>query len=459
MYYLAFLCCLLLWRLRTRRGGSGQLAPTFHNWGLRGVIAATVASVSLFAARLALVYLADIDPRAPQWLRQLPIVAIRDQHSYWYDPYRQLLAAGIGVAAFGSSVALYVLYGSLQAPSRRAPGYAIVIVAGLLMALEALAAPGLGSTDPYLYAVYGEVGLHSYGSQPLHVPCAASPAAVWCSGPKLPALYGPLYLVYVHALLHAGGPVVRRIELLRLSNLGWFAVLLVLLRALRIPGPIIALAALNPLILAQYVGDAHNDIIPIDATLLGIAAARRYPAFGFVCGLAAGLLKLPFALLVSVVFLRLPLKQRLMWSIATVMSAIVLTLAWGGLPYLQSVAYYREYYPFFASVAQRCVVFAALGFLLFALLRRRISLLGAYAIPALGAGSTYPWYALWSLPYMQWEPAQCALYFIALPATGFLMETPFQMPLLWAVLILALALAAIRELVRPAPAASGSIVR
>ncbi|HTV74711.1 MAG TPA: hypothetical protein VME66_13525 [Candidatus Acidoferrales bacterium] len=458
MYSLVLLGCLILTWMRLRRGGSGPFVPTFRNWGLRGVAAAGVALAALFAARLALVYLADLDPRGPAWLRHLPIVAIRDQHDYWYDPHRQVLAAAVGLTAVGSGVALYVLYGSLQSRRRRGAAYAVVTLVALLMSFAAVTAPGVGTTDPYLYAAYGELGLGAYSAVPLHVPCAASTVQRWCSGPKLPALYGPLYLAYVHALLHGGGPILLRIQLLRLSNLCWFALLLVLLRTLQLPGPVIALVAVNPVVYAQYISDAHNDVIAVSATLAAIAAAPRWPFAGFLGGVAAALVKLPFALLAAVIFLRLPLKRRLSWTVATAASGIALTLVWGGLPYLASVAYYRTYYPFFSNVPQCCVDVIALGLLLVALLRRRISLAGAYAIPALGAGPTYPWYAFWSLPYIVWEPATFALYLIALPVTAFLTETPFQMPLLWVAIPLALLGLAIRELVRPTPEPSPSVV-
>ena len=457
MYYLAVLCCLLIEAVRIRHGRGSLYAPRYPNWGLRGIAAAAAACVVLFAARLALVYVASRDTRAPHWLASLPIIAVFDYQGFWWDPHRALLGAGVGLAAAGCSFALYVLYGSLRARAFTGAARLIVVVAAVVLSLAALVAPAMGTTDPYLYAAYGELGLHAYGPQPIAAPCMDASLGDWCAQPTLPALYGPLYLTYVHVLLHAGGPLLLRIELLRLTNLGWVALFLILLRALDVDWPLVALAALNSAIFAQYVADAHNDILAVDATLAGLVAARRHPVLGLICGAIAALLKLPFALLASVIFLRAPLKERLVWTAATLGVALVLTLAWAGSPYLESVAYSRVHYPFFSSLAHNTAAISAFFFLFAALLRRRISLLGAYFIPTLGARSAYPWYALWSIPYILWDRDRLALFLIGLPLTSFLMETPFQLPLLWAVIMITLLGLCLRELVLPRDVARSGI--
>jgi hypothetical protein len=408
---------------------------------------ATASIVVLFLLRLALIHHAAIDERAPQWLLHLPITPIYDSSSLRYTTYRQEIAFCLALISVACCIALFIVYRTLEerAPQRRE--WIFFSIACAIMSVSAVAAPSLASTDPYFYAAYGELGFQAYGSRQLQLPCPISQADPECMRPAFPNVYGPLYTTYLEALLRHIKPIFFRIELLRISNAVWVLIFFLLLRALNVESSLIAIATLNSAILMEYIADAHNDVIAIDLILIGALLVRRLPFLTLLLVTGAALIKLPFVLFGAFAFQRLAVFTRSAWATATIIASVMLSLLWGGETYIEALSYYNQFHNFFSTFEHRAIALAALIVMVIGFVGNRFGLAGAYTLPALGGGSAFPWYSLWAIPYLlQTSRSNLAFFFITLPMTSFLMETPFLIPALWCVVILALTGAVVRRI-------------
>jgi len=399
-----------------------------------GTLVLCVASlVLLFTLRLALLDQAAHDPGIPQSHPLPAILAAADSPVLWSEPYRERISITLAFVAIASSIALYMLHRSLVARGIKPVDTVIIVSACGIIAIEALLAPALAADDPYLYAAYGELGLHAYATHSLSVPCPDLQAA--CEQRVMPSLYGPLYLSYLHILLKNGGSIASRIELLRLSNAAWLIVSFLILYRLGVTFPTLALAALNPTLWGEYVGDAHNDIIPAALIMAAALIARRRPPLALLLSIAASLIKLPFILIGTLSFLSLSGRRRLGWTAATLILSIVASLLWGGRAYIDSLRSYSQVNTL--HIEQSFIAVVAIVLLALAFISRNIRLFGAYALPAFGGSLAHSWYVCWALPYLIWDRPKLTTFLIFLPMTSFILETPFQIPHLPIVLVCA----------------------
>lgn len=407
---------------------------------------ATALLVVLFLIRLTLIRHAATDEPGPQWLSRLPIVPIYDSLSSRYSEHRQAVALCLALISVADCAALYLIYRAFEICAPRRREWAIVAIACVIMSASAVTAPALSSTDPYFYAAYAERGFTAYGPQKSKPPCPISQADAECLQPAFPNVYGPLYTTYLELLLKHVKPTVTRIELLRITNILWVMLFILLLRALEIGYPLIAVAMLNSAILLQYIGEAHNDVIAIDFILFGTLFAQRLPFLTAFLVTGAALIKIPFALCGAFAFQRLALIPRSLYAAATIILSIAMSFFWGGRPYLESLQYYSRFHNFFSTYEHRAIVVAALLAIAVGFFKNRFSIGGAYTLPALGGGSPFPWYILWAIPYLQCDRSKLPFFIITLPITSFLMETPFQIPALWCAVILTLSVLTIRRI-------------
>jgi hypothetical protein len=416
----------------------------------------TAVLVVLFLVRLTLIRHAATDEPGPQWLSRLPIVPLYDSLSSRYSEHRQAVALCLALISVADCAALYLVYRAFEicAPHRRE--WTIVAIACAIMSASAVTAPALSSTDPYFYAAYAERGFAAYGPQKSKPPCPISQADAECLQPAFPNVYGPLYTTYLELLLQHVKPTVTRIELLRIANVLWVMLFILLLRALDIGSPLIAVATLNSAILLQYIGEAHNDVIAIDLILIGTLLAQRLPFLTALFVTGAALIKAPFVLFGAFAFQRLALIPKSLYAAATIVLSIAISFFWGGRPYLESLQYYSRFHNFFSTYEHRTIVVAALLAIAIGFFKNRFSIAGAYTLPALGGGSAFPWYTLWAIPYLQCDHPKLPFFIITLPITSFLMETPFQISALWYAVILTLTALAIHRILASRYAQSGS---
>lgn len=183
---------------------------------------------------------------------------------------------------------------------RRHPGTPPRRVAGILAlwAAPVLVMPPLFSRDAYDYAAQGEMvarGINPY----LHGPSALGRGPflrfvdpLWV---KAPAPYGPAWeRLSQWTVQLAGHDVLASLAGLRIVALAGVALLAWGVTDLarsegRDRSAVLALAALNPLVLLVLLGGAHNDALMLGLLVAGCALARRdHFVLGLVaCGLAA----------------------------------------------------------------------------------------------------------------------------------------------------------------------------
>jgi len=185
---------------------------------------------------------------------------------------------------------------------------AVAAFAAALIALFVLAAPLL-SLDVFSYVSYArlgvEHGLNPYEHAPAEIPGDVAAARVVDYRDAV-SVYGPLFTLGTYPLGAAGvGFAVWSLKLLAglaVAAIAWLVARLAALRGVT-PATAVAFVVLNPIVLVQLVGGAHNDAVMAALAFAGVAAAlTARPAIaggGFVLAATikvAGILYAPFAL-------------------------------------------------------------------------------------------------------------------------------------------------------------------
>lgn len=192
-----------------------------------------------------------------------------------------------------------------------APRLGAGTLAGAILGLVALfaLAPPLHSLDVFSYISYGRLsaeGMNPYEFAPVDLPGDDAAdrvqdfrGAVSVYGPVFAALSYPLGLVGVPVALWA----FKSIAALSVLAIAWVTARLAARRGTD-PNAAAAFVALNPLVLAQVLGGAHNDALMMALVMAGVLAlssGRAIGAAGAVVGgvavKVAGALVVPFAVL------------------------------------------------------------------------------------------------------------------------------------------------------------------
>jgi len=241
------------------------------------------------------------------------------------------IAVGIGETAALAIVALL-----LRRTAPRALAFGAAGIAAAALAAIALAARTLGSGDVYAYVAYARLGLRgSYAPTVVALPPAyAAVTHVWGS-PVGASVYGPAWYTLQHAVSGSsaslGGAVLATRWLGLASVLGFVA----LVAARGLPRRAAVLALANPALYANFVIDAHNDLIGIDLAIAAMLVATRMPLAAVALVTLAGLVKLPFAIFALIAFPKRPLRERIAYAALVVALVLTLSYAFGGAPYLQ----------------------------------------------------------------------------------------------------------------------------
>ncbi len=185
---------------------------------------------------------------------------------------------------------------------------AVAVTAGVLITLFVLAAPLL-SLDVFSYVAYArlgvEHGLNPYEYAPADIPLDSAAARVDDYRDAV-SVYGPLFTLGSYPLGALGvGLALWSLKVLTgvaVAVIAWIVARLAALRGVS-PATAVAFVALNPIVLAQLIGGAHNDaLMAAFATAAVGAALTSRPATagaGLVAAAAikvSGLLYAPFAL-------------------------------------------------------------------------------------------------------------------------------------------------------------------
>jgi hypothetical protein len=225
-----------------------------------------------------------------------------------------VFGSGLGV---GSGLFLGLFYWATALwvallPCARDLGLRVVAtIAAALIALFVLAPPLL-SLDVFSYVAYArlgvEHGLNPYEYAPADIPFDAAASRVVDYRDAV-SVYGPLFTLGTYPLGAVGvGFAVWSLKLLAGAAVAAIARLVARLAALRgvTPAAAVAFVALNPIVLVQLVGGAHNDaaMTAVAFAAVGAALTARPAAAGAGFVLAAavkvsGLLYAPFAVVGS----------------------------------------------------------------------------------------------------------------------------------------------------------------
>lgn len=397
------------------------MAPRFAHPGV--VPLAALGLLLTFALQLTVVaYVAHHQTVSACW-KNFPIPVVGDFTEKTGGPALigpSFVLAGIAAAQSAFLALLFVaLRGNPSSLANR-----IVMYTCFIGVAEALLAPAMTSSDPFLYLTYSKLSFASFAAQPHAVVVPDLPLASWCARFVLPSAYGPAFILYLQALLSAAHSPIISVEFMRVANAVWFAILLALLRAAGFSRTTVSLAALNPGLLFQYIANAHNDIIACTLVIAGIVLVRRSVLLAMGAVLLAALFKLPFALIGALVFVPLASRvQRLTAAMLTIAASVGVSYLLGGPRYFEGLSFYAHLLAPGAGGLQRPAVAVALVAIGVALWWQRYSGAATYAFPALPIVELIPWYAIWALPYAVREHDHLDRFLILMPIMLLLMES------------------------------------
>ncbi|HTV74717.1 MAG TPA: hypothetical protein VME66_13555 [Candidatus Acidoferrales bacterium] len=412
---------------------------------------ASVALCALFALQLAMVdqvarSLANRSPYGHDF--PLPVIGAGYLYRADVDPLRACI---VEIAAIVQSIALLAVAALLSIRMARDRAVdVIVIVTAVVLTVTAVSAPAMESADLYSYA-----GLARSAApyEPTNIPFSGDAAIInrlW-GVPLLPSPYGPLWLAISKAVITPAHDLGTQLIALRLLEVASLAACLLLLRALKVSRATLALIAINPAVYDLFIAEGHNDIMGV-AFLLSATWARRYSApLAIVLASAAGLIKLPFALLAMLVFVpETTLRRRLLLGAAPAVLTVAISALAGGIPYSQAL--HRVYQAYTAtatpidSLLQLALALLAVGSVLFTVLYRRFLPGAVWAFPALGHFALAQ-YLAWSFPYALAMREPPLWFFASLPVAVYLLNTDFSMTPLFVGLRVLLVIAPIAALV------------
>lgn len=418
-------CILVLWERLAARGGS-RMASSFAHFSpsKRLALAALAILPALFLAQVEVLarQVANVDLHSSAAaFAALPIPVYDGDHGRAaFDPL--FSALGFGLGAF-ETLAVAIVVQAIRSGieiDRRA--YASV---GVALALVALWAPVMSTTDPYEYVATGLLGFGAYA--PAHGSLAGTIyGPVERVVPIRGVIYGPLWVLVDTVQTSFGTTIAHKIVALRLTNVALVLAFLQALRVCRVSRAALVAVAINPFVWSYSVANPHADISGL--LLLGIAssfARRSKVALAVLFVVAAGSIKIPFAVIggIALVPLSGAVRRVALWCVAIALAVAVSYIARGH-GYAHDVAKF--------AVAKSESNWAAGWVLMVPVVVVALSTMLAVRKGAGGIALLFdqagpiaaPWYFYWGLPYAlacgAGEP-----YLIALPFLGALRDETF----------------------------------
>ncbi len=379
----------------------------------------------------------------PPWMTQLPAIPVQDLAPlYGHIDVRISEAAGILMLQEAALLTALVL---LSRGRRLGVRGSIVMAIGVAaLALGALRAHGILSSDIYAYIADGVLGLQAYHPRnALFTSGLSSIPKLW-GNPPLPCAYGPTWLFPASLLMHGVHNLSAGVLRFRAAGIASILAVMACLIRGRASLPVILTFSLNPAIWMQYGADGHNELWPIALILCGRLYADR-PLIASLFGGLAGAAKLPF--LVACVLTganRRSLRERLLIAAGSVAVALLVSAAFGGRPYLDALKAVQRSYPTATdpqSLGVHVMALAgALAALMGAILLRRTAWPAAFSFMGIGYG-VFPWYGVWGLVYATLGDG-AELLLCALPVSAFVTATTYSVTPLWLPLMLGVTVAA-----------------
>lgn len=248
--------------------------------------------------------------------------------------------------------------------------------------------------------------------------------------PIIPCAYGPLWLWLSVGIAKIFPHLGALLFAFRVLGAALVLVCVWLLMRLRQEPAIIALFALNPVVMNQFVVDAHNDVVGLTLLLAAMVLAAKRPWAAVVLVGLAGAAKLPFALAGAVAFHVLPrLSLRVICALGGVGIALAITMLGSHGGYFAAAASagsHQNWTDPGIRAGHAVAIVAALVAIGAAVIARRFAPGAAWTMVSFGA-MVLPWYTAWSIPYALAEGSFAAVFLIALPVAAFYFTTAYAM--------------------------------
>jgi hypothetical protein len=322
------------------------------------------------------------------------------------------------VAAF---IALTALQSYLLLRLYRARGFSrwIWMGSGVLVVMS-LASPVMLTADAYAYVGDALIGRAAYAPPNSPFSGQFAPIDVWWNIPLPPSPYGPLWLGIAWLVTAPLGSLLGKVMAIRALGAASFIALLSIMRGLRMPERILAVTALNPGLLFEYVASGHNDLFGI-VLLCAAALAVRRPAIAALFVLAGGLVKLPFALFGLPALVRVrSTAARVSCLILVPIVAAAVTFAAGGAGFYRALALHATTSPGMAILSGAVAVAVVIAMVAAIFRVRRLR--SVVWLTPLAASYTLSSYAVWGLPYAFSRRSVLGYLLVAFPLATALLE-------------------------------------
>lgn len=373
-----------------------------------------VALAVAYACQLALIwYGATSQTDWAPWRSHLPLPVIT-RTAY----HAELIAIAVVALTAFQSWALFAIY------RRRVWGATLVAGAAALLVLS-LAEPALISPDTYSYVADAMLGSASY--VPPATPFAGEYRVIndALGTPLPPSPYGPMWIWIARAVVAAAPTLLAKLLCFRAFGALAYGALFAALVRLKLPNRILAVTALNPGLMLQYVTNAHNEIFCLACVAWAAVLVRRAPLGSVLLVVAAATVKAPFAILGAPVFIRLTsVWSRSAWVGTVVALSVVFALLAGGGPYLRALVHHLPYTSL-ADILGSCVAAAALTLLVVAVWSRRRLRAAVWSFPLMASYPT-PWYAAWGFGYALTSRRTLGYLLVWFPFCSALVDTMFM---------------------------------
>ena len=425
-YYLVALGYWLVGWLLPERNASATPVAERRDASVAALFCLGIALAASFVAQLAIIGKVAL---AQNFLANLPPLPLVGLNTYVPDWAGEVLLLLVGIQC----ALLALLYRALHGRTLGAGAAAALGATCLGLLAAALSTRTTTSFDLYLYVGLAHLGSAAY--TPPHAPFSGEFGTInriW-GIPLFPSAYGPLWVLFSTAVVKLASTLGAQLELFRIAGAIAFAVCVCLLFALRFEPAIIALFALNPAVVEQFVANGHNDLVPVALTLGALLAARNgRVALAVLLAGAAGATKLPFAAFAALAFTDLgDVRRRVLAAVAAACLALAATVLGSHGAYFTDAALiaratFRHPHDFITKASYFAGVATTLIAIAFALLRKRFNPLASWAFATVSHGVLYPWYVAWCVPYALLEASFLPQFLIALPVAAFFLTDMYS---------------------------------
>lgn len=381
-------------------------------------VVAILAQAILLTGQFALAAAASAAQHHARHFPALPI-SVLDSTNVWAPT----VGGGYTVARYALAIAQSLVAIAIARSPKLRGGSRSVAAASALGFVIAFCAPVLTSADVYAYIAYGIFATSAYAPAGPLPPSFAAIGDWW--SPLPPSVYGALWTAVSTLLVSVGHTPFGAV--LAFRALGAAALLLLVRFARGESWTAALMVATSPVLLWLGVGDAHNDLLAVDAALLAAALARRRPLLAALA-IAGAILVKATVLLPAVLAVRAVRGLRLQFVTAAGGIAVAAIVTWiaGGAAYIRALR---------ADALTHHTLYGGLHFALFALaivltvlaVRGRMFPGGEWAYPW-AAAWLYPWYLHWALPYALLRRGAIVQFLCALPLAAVALDTTYQAP-------------------------------